>query len=162
MRIISLDPGGTTGWACYTESQLASYVYNVNDFTYGQLGPHEHHKELYDLLRSGIEHDYRIVCESFEYRNESRSGLVLVSREYIGVVKLFCQETLTLYFPQTASVGKITGNSFVQPANLARLGLWAKGGKSRMNHAMDAVSHLLQYMVKNNIHKKELLEKGWK
>jgi len=56
---------------------------------------------------------------------------------------------------------KLTKKSFVRKENLERLGLWVKGGASTYNHQMDAFGHLLQYMIKNNIQKQELLEKGW-
>jgi hypothetical protein len=105
--------------------------------------------------------EYHIVCESFEYRNVSRAGLVLDSVEYIGVMKRFCQERNVKYTMQTAAMGKV-GNrttAFVKKSNLQKLGLWSSGNI----HAMDAYGHLLYYMINDvGLFRQELLEKGWR
>lgn len=165
-RIIALDPGGTTGWATYTSLRMMNPVtqemeYLDEEFTGGQLGPEKHHDELDMLL--GMQHveQFIIVCESFEYRNRGRAGLVLVSQQYIGVIERFAQERDVPLIMQPASVGKITKKSFVRKENLERLGLWVKGGASVWNHMEDSYGHLLQYMIKNNIRREHLLDKGW-
>jgi hypothetical protein len=186
-RILALDPGGVTGWATYTALRMITpnslhvgqkislpfsndlYEYFDEEWSGGQLGefngkkwaPKKHHNDLETLL--GMQHvqDFTVVCESFEYRNESPSGLVLMSREYIGVVERFCQERNVPLVMQKAAVGKVTKKSFVRKENLERLGLWVKGGASTWNHMMDADGHLLQYMIRNNIRKQYLLETGW-
>src|SRR6266496_5385448 len=173
-RILALDPGGVTGWATYTALKMRDpftneYEYLNEDWTGGQLGnfdgkkwkPAKHHNELETLLGMQHVHDFTVVCEAFDYRNESRSGLVLMSREYIGVVERFCQERNVPLVMQSASVGKITKKGFVRKENLERLGLWVKGGGSTWDHMMDSYGHLLQYMIKNNVKKNELLEVGW-
>lgn len=168
-RIIGLDPGGVTGWATYTVDR--TFTTMRNDYKYsneehwecGQLGKDEHHTELYNFLgvRAFVPETI-VVCESFNYRNQSRPGLELVSREYIGVTKLFCKERGIKYVEQSSAQGKITERSFVRKENLQKLGLWVKGGASTWNHAMDAYGHILYYMIHNDIRKQELLEKGWK
>ena len=161
-RIVALDPGGTTGWA---------YVDIANDgtleFHHGMLVAQNHHKELYDALVRWHIGDYQIVCESFEYRNASRPGLELISVEYIGVMKYFCQDFEVAYHMQSASQGKVRDkpSAFVKPENLKRLGLWSPN----QVHAMDAYGHLLYYLI--NVAAKtrlgyadlvlELLAKGW-
>lgn len=157
-RIIGLDPGGTTGWATYSYSADTDKFY----WDCGQLGPKKHHLELEALLEMEQVKDYTIVCESFEYRNASRAGLVLVSNQYIGVVENFCQKRNVKLVMQTASVGKITKKSFVKKENLEKLDLWVKGGGSSWSHAMDAYGHILQYMIKNDINRDYLLHRGWK
>lgn len=158
-RIVALDPGGTTGWAMVTYEDGKEPQYNC-----GMFRALEHHKELYDALGMWQTESYRIVCESFEYRNASRPGLVLSSVEYIGVMKLFCQERNVPYHFQSASQGKIRDkpNAFVKPSNLKRLGLWSPS----MVHAMDAYGHLLYYTIHNDPARKieaaALLLKGWK
>lgn len=179
-RIIAFDPGGTTGWATYTAVRMlppdlfeidkgkylpindSMYEYFDEEFTGGQLGPEKHHDELDMLL--GMQHveDFTIVCESFEYRNRARAGLVLVSQQYIGVIERFAQERNVPLVMQSSSVGKITKKSFVRKENLEKLGLWVKGGASTWNHQMDSYGHLIQYMIKNGIRRDYLLEKGWK
>ena len=174
-RIIGLDPGGTTGWATYTAEKKKMLPYedatNVvltqylnEEWTCGQLATHDHHKILNDFLGMQQVEETLIVCESFDYRNQSKPGLELISREYIGIVKLFSQERNVPYVLQTASQGKVRDNdkSFVRKENLERLGLWVKGGASTWNHAMDAYGHILYYMIHNHIQRDELLRKGWK
>jgi len=166
-RILAVDPGGTTGIATYSALRMVNP--NTNEFEYldeewwgTQLGPKPHHNELDMLL--GMQHveEFTIICESFEYRNRSRAGLVLVSQQYIGVIERFAQERNVPLFMQPASLGKITKKSFVRKENLERLGLWVKGGASTWNHMEDSYGHLIQFMIKNNIRKDDLLKRGWK
>lgn len=158
--IIALDPGGTTGWAYWRAEVLQDptteeYEFYKESWDCGQLGPSEHHLDLYNFLGGQETEDYTIVSESFEYRNKSRPGLDLSSKEYIGVAKVFCQERGIPYYEQTASMGK----GFVKDANIKRLGLWSSGWK----HAMDAYRHLLYYMINTDriTPRLELLKKGW-
>lgn len=82
MKIIGIDPGGTTGIATYTTTQSSRLFRRI------QLGPHEHHIELYDYLIS--EGPDLIVCERFDYRpKQGHADLDPV--EYIGIVKLYEQ-----------------------------------------------------------------------
>jgi hypothetical protein len=136
-RILSFDPGGTTGVA---------FSYMEDDefkFRSLQIGPHEHHQELWELL-SNYAYGYdlpslEIVCESFEYRNMSRKGLELISKEYIGIIKLFCSlHGIKLIF-HTASAAK----HFVTDDKIKALDLWTPGKP----HAMDGMRHLLKHMV---------------
>lgn len=172
-RIISLDPGGTTGWAMFTSKYVKTKDLFAPDSEYvktfippgtwecGQIGPHEHHKDLYYfLIENWIEETY-IVSESFEYRNDSPAGLELVSREYIGIAKLVAAQHRVGLYQQTASQGKVRNKptAFVKPSNLKKLNLWKPG----QPHAMDAYGHLLYYMINSaRILRTELLEAGWK
>jgi hypothetical protein len=155
LKIIALDPGGTTGWASYTDftdERLAK-------FACGQIGPDEHHEELFsDVLLAGTGYEVEIVCESFEYRNANRPGLVLLSKEYIGVAKLSATMFSRPYTEQTASKAK----GFVRDSHIKKLGLWSVGNK----HAMDAMRHLIYYMIngphRNSEVARKLLEVGYK
>lgn len=154
-QVIALDPGGHTGWAVWD---------HTFGFRYGIFRKQNHHSDLYRWLENECyrQQGVKIVSESFEYRNTSKPGLELISREYIGVTKLFCQKHLTVdYVAQTASMGKITARSFVKRANLVKLGLWdVVDGEM---HAMDALGHLLYYMIHNDHPQKmNLLRQGWK
>jgi hypothetical protein len=153
-RVIALDPGETTGWALYRGDAAEG----TSKFTCGQIGPYEHHNEL-DILLGHMqgEGEYTIVCERFEYRNNSRAGLNLMSREYIGVAKRFVQERREVeYVMQSAAQAK----GFVQDRHIKKLGLWSPGDK----HAMDAYRHLLYYLVNTADYPigKRLLEEAWK
>lgn len=154
-RVLSLDPGGTTGYAVmsYDPSEPIDLLPPNDGWYVGQLGPHEHHLELEQLL-------YRhpnatIVCESFEFRQyRQRDNINLMSREYIGVVKLFGQRRGDLYpvVFQTAGAAK----PFVTDEKLKVMGLWVPGQK----HARDALRHLVTYLVRQE--KRIELIKSWK
>jgi hypothetical protein len=178
MRIVSFDPGGTTGWAMFDNEG-----HSVARFTSGQLGPQMHHQDLWDLLRE-LHHvngapgtwceDFRIVSESFEFRNNNkdreRDNIELISREYIGVIRLYgAMHNLKHLAFQTAAQGKIRerqyknkSGSFVQPRHLKNLGLWMDG----TGHAMDAYGHLLYHVIhagfpEYNDLRLYLLRKAW-
>jgi hypothetical protein len=175
-----LDPGGTTGYCWY--NPLTGLV------MCGQLGPHDHHSELVDLIEKLLAlsgGNLAIVYEQFEFRQDygetrilraieaiisslksgklrkiaelvvalqdiattytryGRDGLVLTSREYIGVIKLSAQlqkEAVDL-FDQSASEAKF----FVKDVKLKAMG-WLDPTKG-MPHARDTLRHLLRHLV---------------
>jgi hypothetical protein len=161
-RIEALDPGGSTGWARW-QDQPMPYDPPWDHFTCGQIGPHQHHEELYDHLCSEQTDDFTVVSESFEFRQgQQKPNIVLVSREYIGVAKLFCaQRNVRPVVLQTAGLAK----GFIPdkpegglPANakLKVMGLYVPGKP----HANDAMRHLIYYMV-NTLGHRHLI-KSWK
>lgn len=162
--VLALDPGGSTGWASMiaeaVPAENGKYELFNPSYRCGQIESKEHHKKLYTLM--GLFHTdlYYIVSESFEYRNKSRPGLELVSREYIGVTKYFCQERDVPLFMQTAAMGK----GFVKDANIKALGLWSTANK----HAMDAYRHLFYWLINSEggrlfpDYRLKLLETGWR
>jgi len=135
MRVVALDPGGTTGWA-FWDSDRSTFGQITEE---GQLGPGSHHTELWVLLRT-FEPNV-VVCESFLYRQQANA--VLVSCEYIGVTELFCQVKHTPLIYQTASV--IHGGGPWDDVALKKLGLWTRGAR----HANDAKLHLINYLAEN-------------
>lgn len=140
MRIYSIDPGTTTG--------IARWNSETGSLHLQQIGPNEHHAALYrDLALCGPTF---VVCESFTFRpNPGRKKVVLDSREYIGVAKLFCSINVAQYVEQQPSQAK----GFWKDDKIKALGLWEPGQK----HAMDALRHLLYFRVFKLGHK-ELLE----
>lgn len=163
LTVIALDPGGTTGWSMFRAEVMPTpdgeELFNAR-WSQGQLGPHEHHDQLYGFLELQQTMQTYVICEGFEYRNRARAGLVLVSKEYIGVAKLFCIRNKVSYGEQTAAQGK----GFVKDANIKKLGMWMPGKP----HANDATRHLLWWLInaapvsiKDNL-REPLLEKGWK
>jgi hypothetical protein len=145
MRILALDPGGTTGWALYQGGPFALMDNPQRGIKLGHIGPMEHHLQLKEFIETEISHDFMLVCESFEYRRDQRDNVNLISKEYIGVVKRLQQERaskgtvpLRVHF-QTAAKGK----GFWTDQKIKKLGLWWPGHK----HAMDALRHLLHYQA---------------
>ena len=142
-RIVALDPGGTTGWATWQDEATGHTGTPWDHFNIGQIGPEEHHLELYNWLGHLQVHDYTVVCESFEFRQHDgeRAGISLISKEYIGVAKLFAAERMNgkRVVEQTAGQAK----PFVTNDKLKVMGLYIPGKK----HAMDAMRHLVLYLI---------------
>lgn len=157
-RIIALDPGGTTGMAVWSDRRqlFEGGTVSGDDMKWYELGPEEHHKQLMDFLVKwtvGPAADFTIVCESFEFRqNRQRDNINLMSREYIGVVKLFNQMYGTPVVFQTAGAAK----SFVTDDKLKVMDLYQKGSA----HERDATRHLIYYMV-TKLGRTDLIE-SWK
>lgn len=147
MKIIALDPGGTTGVAIFERARDTGEV----TWRQLQLGPEEHHLALWDLLRE--ERANVIIYERFMYqRRELEDGvsLVLVSLEYIGIVKL-CWDYLSCqgsYEPELIEQGphmmKLWGGGQQGDGGikLKKVGLY----KANARHANDATRHLLYYL----------------
>jgi len=131
VKIIALDPGGTTG--------IASTMIDTNRGKCGVIATRQmvgdHHTKLYRFLIS--EAPSVVVCENFVYQNRMKK-VALDSVEYIGVAKLYCQMTKTAYRGQMAGSAKALWTD----DKIKQLGLWEKG----QQHAMDAVRHLLLFV----------------
>jgi hypothetical protein len=151
-RIVACDPGGTTGWASATwnpqDLNTKFHLLNQIRFEFTEIGPEEHHIELYDFLQKQWDFsddiDTDFVCESFEFRqhideDHTKTKVELISKEYIGVLRFFCAERGIVPYFQTASAAK----TFVENWKIKSLGLWVPGQR----HAMDAARHLLRHMV---------------
>ena len=138
MNIVALDPGGTTGWATWHGGNL---LLGGQGFNSGQMGPSEHHEELYDFLSFEQTQDFQVVTESFEYRQQQRPTVVLISKEYIGVAKLWIAKRQKRGRIVEQTAGKV--KPFWTDDKVKKLGLWNSG----QQHANDAMRHLLHYMV---------------
>lgn len=148
-RIIALDPGGTTGWAMWTNTELTEP--GPDQFVCGQIAGDDHHQQLYNLLGNFQTSHFTVVTERFDYRAFSRAGLNLMSREYIGVSSLFYQERMMQlgdtqhYIKQTAGQAKpFVGDERIKALGLNKPGL-SKAGYFK--HAADAYRHLIYYIV---------------
>lgn len=145
---VALDPGGTTGWAAFTNGEYVS----------GQIDTDQHHYKLYQLLgRFYVGYPKLvIICESFEFRQGDasfRMGVNLISREYIGVAKLFAQSMEGVeFYLQTAATAK----KFVTDDKLKVMDLWPTG----QQHARDAYRHLVTHLVQKR--KKFDLVQSWR
>jgi len=146
MRIVSIDPGGTSGWAAWQEGVL----------DYGHLEG-DHHKKLFDFLcaqthclhkNEWADRNMVIVCERFDHV----SGVAkLDSVEYIGVIK---------FFQQTYSVQLVLQSRSIKPGQDKKKG-WASDDKlqacsmlirpkTKWVHANDAMRHLMYFGFHNN------------
>lgn len=149
MRIISIDPGGTTGWAtCSLDMNnpeplwLPKLSDHFDDM--GQLTG-EHHRTLRALLIK-VKPDL-IVCERFEHRNNDFAKLV--SLEYIGVVKLYSQEVNCDLVLQGASQALVwCSNQKMDKLDLllAPYQPWKDANAAR--------KHLVYYLIHGKLHPK--------
>lgn len=126
--ILSLDPGVTTGYA-YGE---------VNDGVFRYVGAGQHKLSVDGLWRllEGVSPLY-ILAESFEFRQQQRDGLVLYSRNLLGVSELWCKLHDAYFYEQSASVGK----GYYSDDQLRNAGVYLRGRP----HANDAIRHLLHW-----------------
>lgn len=139
--IVAFDPGGTTGIATYeTQSRRIS--------TY-ERGPEAHHVALWEYL-NGLSPDV-VICESFDYRVVESKGtkmpqVNLISRNYIGVIELWCALSgvpLIMQTPAQGGGGK-KHSGFWKNDKLKKLGLHNnEGGREHRN---DAVRHILYWI----------------
>lgn len=136
MRYISIDPGGTTGVA----------IYDNEGWTRIHLGPDQHHRALWNCLENWAPDV--VICEDFVYQErplqrKAYGGIPkveLISRDYIGVVKLFCQKYDTELHMHPVPFKEF----FLGHERLQKLGLY---DPAFAPHGMDATSHLLYHLA---------------
>lgn len=149
IKAVSLDPGITTGLAI--GQIMLDWGLMIIDTGQAKYN----HKELYDgIVR---QKPNVIICERFEFRKKSREGLILFSRELIGIANLYSQQykiPLVMQQPSQALGGFWTDRQ-LKKDNLYRA---TPGG-----HANDALRHLLQWFVygQGYQYNKMGYEKGW-
>lgn len=142
MKIISFDPGGTTGVVILDSKRPAQ-------FRSIQIEIDDHHTAIWSLLLAHSPD--KIIAEDFNYRvieEGTRKGIELISRDYLGVIKLYQQLygkpagcELIIQKPAYA-VGK---KPFFTDEFLKRMGIYTKGAP----HSNDAMRHLLMYLCFN-------------
>jgi len=130
MVIMSIDPGGTTGWCVV---QLPGFV-----ATAGQC---RSAVELIDVLD---QHKPQVVVSEafrlYPWRARNLSWNSMPAAEIIGAVKTWCDKNSIEYCEQPASSRQMVSKEWLQSS-----GLWTlTKGKP---HARDAARHLLYYCV---------------
>lgn len=142
MRILSIDPGVTSGY-CLATTKLDTE--SDGDGIVGfELEPFQMVDEVDDVWDRLVKHQPRyIVCEDFEFRQRSRAGLVLFSVQVIGVIRLYglrCQHQTSVTLQKAAQ-----GKSYYSNTQLKNLGVYKPG--ANWEHAMDATRHLLHWLT---------------
>lgn len=126
--VVTLDPGGTTG-TCMASISPEYVLCTVGEGDYNE-------QQLRNYLTAVSPH--YIVCETFEYRNKSRAGLVLTSRNLIGIVNLYVADNpSTRLFMQSPAQGK----AFFTNDMLKKMELYPVG----VQHGRDALRHFLRW-----------------
>jgi hypothetical protein len=129
MKVMAIDPGKTTGY-CYGQIYQDVLEYY----------PFQRIDEVDDLWEKLTTFQPRfIIIEDFEFRKQSRAGLVLFSVELIGVTRLYsliAQHQVTVFIQKAAE-----GKGYYRDETLKSKNLYKRG----IPHAMDASRHLLQW-----------------
>ncbi len=124
IKVLSLDPGVTTGIATLNSSDAVHADQVKCD-----------HRAFYDFL-VGYNPD-SIVFERFVYQRRDKVELWPV--EVIGVIRLYSEQFEVPLFAQTPSQAK----NLWTDDKVKKLDLWQPG----LGHGMDAVRHLLYHLV---------------
>lgn len=146
MRIVSLDPGGTTGVAIFDDIDNDPECVERRYWEWKELGPESHHQALWELLVSDSPLYQHLVYETFNYqRREITRGvsLRLDSVEYIGIIKLAIARSS--YWGNTdlnVSAQSPPTRMFWSDDKLKALDLWRSSP-----HERDATRHLLTYVT---------------
>jgi hypothetical protein len=161
---IALDPGGTTGWAYYRATKMecpeilpeAKVVYEwyEEEWNVGQLGPDDHADELLLLLETNHTQEYHIICERFIPRPGKIGAKLDEAPRYITIAEMFAKDRGVPLHMQMPAQAK----NFVPNTTVKKLNLWYPGQK----HAMDAMRHLLFWLVNGPYKRQDILKKGWK
>jgi hypothetical protein len=143
MKIIAIDPGGVTGWASFTipmsqgqpiwSDKIKNHFSNA-----GQITNPDHHDELDEHLHK-TKPDM-IVCERFEHRTNDFS--LLISCEYIGVVKRYAQQYEVPLFMQGANQALV----FCDNAKMQMLDILIKPYQPNKD-ANAAKKHLVWFLI---------------
>jgi hypothetical protein len=131
IKVVALDPGVTTGVSIGVIDQGCMIILT------GQQKLN--HKGLYDgIVKQAPDH---LICERFEFRKKARPGLILYSRELIGICNLYVQQhvSCTLHMQQPSQgIG-----GFWTDTQLKKDKVYKAGNP----HANDSVRHLLEWYV---------------
>jgi hypothetical protein len=144
VKVMAIDPGGVTGWATFCipaapDKTRVTWAQELrqNFPSYGQLQG-EHHLALWQLLRK--HKPDVLVYERYEKRNNDFS--LLVSCEYIGIVKAYAQESGCYLVEQGASQALV----FVDTEKLEKLDLCIRPYTPNKD-ANAARKHLVYYLL---------------
>ena len=130
MRVISVDPGRTTGY-CYA-------TFDKGKLFFAPFQMVDDVDEFWDRLKAFW--PKHIIMEDFQFRKGTRmsGGLDMFPMQLIGVARLFEMRHPTIkLWMQTPSEGK----SFYTDMTLKKLDLYQRGEE----HGRDASRHLLQW-----------------
>jgi len=133
MKVLSLDPGITTGIVIYND-EVDNYP--PWSFKYDQIEDDRNLWCIWDIL-STVRPEV-IVYEKFTY--QIRDKVELHPVQVIGVIRLYAEQFKVPIFGQFASL-VIGPKGFWNDKKIKQIGLWKPG----MKHAMDALRHYLYW-----------------
>ena len=140
MRILSIDPGATTGFCLYDSEANKRIVEVWND----DLQPSPRHDMLWLRLET-LDFD-EIICEKFEFRkdDQARDKIDYLPAELVGVVKLYAYQNPHIKLTMQGS-SLIGSSAFWSDDNkkVKQLGLY---NSKAAPHGMDSLRHVLYYV----------------
>jgi len=142
MRIISLDPGRTTGAVVIHSDHIRTFEIPVDD---GLNGIYQFLLDEWALFHEKVswqdnkKDPFMIVYEDFLFR-QNNTKVDYYPLQVIGVVNLFCERHYISVQSQNPSLKAFW--LYNKGAKLKKLGLYEPGKR----HAMDALSHGLYYV----------------
>jgi len=132
MKILALDPGGTTGVAFWTNGT----------WSFDQLTLDQHHLELEQLLDAywlafadGLD---LVICEDWD--NRAKADAKLISLEYIGVVKPWARRRNAALVMQQAAKKEWATNRVLSVLGVA-------DPTAGSPHARDACRHIVVHLI---------------
>lgn len=128
-KMVTFDPGGTTGWACFQGIDLTAC--GQFEIDYG--------KNIKAIL-DGYTPDV-VVCENYKvyaHKISANVGKEVQPSELIGVIEYLCNERDIPVVRQMAFQAK----GWAKDTKLRAWGLWQKG----MKHSRDAIRHGLYFL----------------
>lgn len=143
MRILSLDPGVTTGYAFYetlspigvtAEGRIVPDPYVID--TYQVKDDVDATWVILNNARPDV-----VVYEKFTPPSAQRFRVELFPVQVIGVARLYCLDRMIPEYSHTASAAK----GLWTDTKLKTTGLWKPG--KEYEHAMDALRHLLYHLT---------------
>lgn len=159
-NVLAYDPGGTTGWSFaslpkWVIEEKGSENLEVKDI-HLETGEFtgQHHQEIYEQITQLGRSEYpslEVVSEPFHYRQnvvgedggKFRGKVELISAEYIGVIRLACEQLGLSYYDRfTPGEAK----RWTTDIKLQKLG-WFQTPKHPMRHRNDALRQLVKYLI---------------
>lgn len=135
--LLALDPGETTGVACFGCDEEATLVYGNQIKTWPlELGVANFTKLMDDLKPDCV------VFESYqvyEWKTDTHSWSQIPTVQVIGMIKTILIQRDIPYHTQTAQVAK----QFCNDEKLEQWGYWLSG----LRHARDAIRHGCYFLL---------------
>lgn len=136
--LLALDPGETTGVACFSSNSAESVLVHAGQIKTWPLevGVENMTKLLKDLQpKSLVFESYQV----YEWKAKDHTWSQVPTLQVIGMVKTLCIQMGIPYHTQTAQVAK----GFCTDSKLEEWGYWQTG----MRHARDAIRHACYFLL---------------
>ena len=152
-KIVGIDPGATTGVTVFNGLDVVSNTQLITGKGEDNTTQAEVLVNNFELLFKGTDYivmeDYRV----YGTHADTHIGIRLYTPELIGMIKFRAYELNIPIYVQSASQAK----AFFTNDKLRQWGFIAKKGGHATNHWLDAVRHVLYFLVFN---KDIIIKKG--